>query len=143
MLIGDLNGIWDCSDCSSNRGMDRGSRAMRQYLDNLGMLSLPSSGFNYTWSNHCHGGNMVYSRIDRGVANEELWGLFPNTSIKLLPQSTSDHNPQVLHCFGKHVLSKRPFRFEAAWVEDQRSHWVVNQAWFNRSHPRPPYKTFG
>ncbi|KAL5578128.1 hypothetical protein UlMin_019827 [Ulmus minor] len=109
-------------------------------LDNLGMLSIPSSSFYFTSSNNRHGRNRINSCIDRGVANENWWGLFPNASIKLLPQSTSDHNPQVLYCFGQHTFAKRPFIFEAAWVEDQRSYWVINQAWFTNSHLRPPTK---
>ncbi|KAL5566496.1 hypothetical protein UlMin_029660 [Ulmus minor] len=83
-------------------------------------------------------GNRVNSWLDRGMANEEWWGLFPNASIELLPQTSSDHNPQVLNCFGQQCSVKRPFRFEAAWIEDQRSFWVVNHAWGSRTHPNPP-----
>ncbi|KAL5558278.1 hypothetical protein UlMin_034489 [Ulmus minor] len=78
------------------------------------------------------------SRIDRGVANEEWWSLFPNANLQLLPQTTSDHHPQLLSCFGHNMFAKRPFRFEAAWVEDCRTYWVVNHAWALRNHPRPP-----
>ncbi|KAL5579576.1 hypothetical protein UlMin_012018 [Ulmus minor] len=126
------------SDRSSNRGIDRGSRLMIEALDNLGMISIPSSGFYFTWSNRRNGRNRVNSRLDRGMANEEWWGLFANASIELLPQTSSDHNPQVLSCFGQQCSVKRPFRFEAAWVEDQRSFWVVNHAWGSRTHPNPP-----
>ena len=122
ILIGDFNGVWASRDHSSNKRVDRDSKIMREALYNLGMLSIPSSGFYFTWSNNRQGRNRINSRMDRGVANENWWGLFPNASIKLMPQSTSDHNSQVLYCFGQHTFAKRPFRFEAAWVEDQRSY---------------------
>ncbi|KAL5537352.1 hypothetical protein UlMin_045880 [Ulmus minor] len=138
MLIGDFNGIWVSSDRSSNRGLDNGSRRMRNAMDNLGMITIPHSGFSYTWTNRRRNHGLVHSWIDRGVANEEWWRLFPNASIQILPQTTSDYNPQVLHCFGQQSYAKRPFWFEAAWVEDQRSYWVVNHAWWTKSHPRPP-----
>ncbi|KAL5562082.1 hypothetical protein UlMin_031829 [Ulmus minor] len=129
MLIGDFNGILYSSNRSSNRGIDGGSRFMREALDNLGMISIPSSGSHYTWSNCRHGRSQINSRINRGMANEDWWNRFPNASIQLLPQATSDHFPQVLRCFGQNSYVKRLFRFEAAWVEDPRNYWVVNHAW--------------
>ncbi|KAL5582584.1 hypothetical protein UlMin_015026 [Ulmus minor] len=129
LLNGDYNGICNNNDYSSNREIDRGSRSMRKALDNLGMISIPSFGFYYTWSNQRHGRSRVNSYIDRGMANKEWWGLFPNASIKLLPQTTSNHNPYVLHCLGQHSFVKRPFHFETGWVEDHRKFWVVNHAW--------------
>ncbi|KAL5547504.1 hypothetical protein UlMin_002735 [Ulmus minor] len=130
LLLGDFNGICNREDRSTNRGLDGGSRIMREALDNEGMISIPSSGFFYTWSNRRGGRQQVNSRIDRGVANEEWWTRFPNANLQLLPQTTSDHHPQLLSCFGQNSDTKQPFRFEAAWVEDCHSHWVVNHAWF-------------
>ncbi|KAL5577840.1 hypothetical protein UlMin_019539 [Ulmus minor] len=113
-LIGDYNSICSSNNRSSNCGIDRGSRLMIEAMDNLGMISIPSSGFYFTWSNRRNDMNRVNSRLDRGMANEEWWGLFPNSSIELLPQTSSDHNPQVLSCFGQQSTVKRHFRFEAA-----------------------------
>ncbi|KAL5581581.1 hypothetical protein UlMin_014023 [Ulmus minor] len=111
---------------------------MCEALDNLGMIYIPSIGFYYTWSNCRFGRQQVNSRIDRGVANEEWSSRFPDATLQLLPQTTSDHHPQLLSCFGHNVFAKRQFRFEAAWVEDWRSYWVVNHSWALRTHPRPP-----
>ncbi|KAL5571347.1 hypothetical protein UlMin_020944 [Ulmus minor] len=114
LLIGDYNGIYSGNDHSSNHGINRGLRLMIEVVDNLGMISIPSSGFYFTWSNRRNGRNRVYSHLDRGMVNEEWWGFFPNASIELLPQTSSDHNPQVLSCFEQQSSVKRPFRFEAA-----------------------------
>ncbi|KAL5557491.1 hypothetical protein UlMin_039727 [Ulmus minor] len=138
ILLGDFNGIYNRQDRSSNRRLDGGSRIMCEALDNLGMITIPSSGFFYSWSNRRYGRQRVNSRIDRGVANEDWWRLFPNARLQLLPQTSSDHHPQVLSCFGQNMYAKRPFRFEAAWVEDRRYYGVVNHAWSRRFHPRPP-----
>ncbi|KAL5582142.1 hypothetical protein UlMin_014584 [Ulmus minor] len=137
MLIGYFNGILYSSDCSSNRGINGGSSFMREALDNLGMISIPSSGFHYTGFNCRHGRSQINLRINRVVANEDWWNQFPNASIQLLLQTTSDHSPQVLRCLGQNAFVKRSFLFEAAWVEDPRSYWVVNHAWCSLSHPRP------
>ncbi|KAL5572085.1 hypothetical protein UlMin_021682 [Ulmus minor] len=114
LLLGDFNGICSRHDRSSNCRLDGGSRIICEALDNLVMISIPSSGFFYTWSNRKYGRQRVNSCIDRGVANEDWWRLFPNAKLQLLPQTSSDHHPQVLSCFGQNVYAKRPFRFEAA-----------------------------
>ena len=82
--MGDFNGICNREDCSTNRGLDGNSRIMCEALDNVGMISIPSSCFYYTWSNRRCGRQRVNSRIDRGVANEEWWSLFPNANLQLL-----------------------------------------------------------
>ncbi|KAL5575727.1 hypothetical protein UlMin_017426 [Ulmus minor] len=142
LIIGDFNTIWSSSDRSSGSGMDIGSRRMRTALNNLGMLLIPASGVNYSWSNRRQGNRRIRSKIDRAVANEEWWRSFPNASIRMLPQTTSDHNPQILYCFGQNSFAKRPFRFEAMWTEDKRSYWVVNQAWNSMSHQFPPSRFY-
>ncbi|KAL5563120.1 hypothetical protein UlMin_032867 [Ulmus minor] len=142
LIMGDFNTIWSSSDRSSGSGMDIGSRRMRSALDNLGMILIPASGGNYTWSNHRQGHRRIRSKIDRVVANDEWWSCFPNASIRMLPQTTSDHNPQILYCFGQNSFAKRPFRFEAMWTEDKRSYWVVNQAWQSFNHQFPPSRFF-
>ncbi|KAL5558527.1 hypothetical protein UlMin_034738 [Ulmus minor] len=117
LIIGDFNTIWSSSDRSSGSGMDIGSRRIQ-------------------------GHRRIRSKIDRVVANEEWWRCFPNASIRMLPQTTSNHNPQILYCFGQNSFAKRPFRFEAMWIEDKRSYWVVNQAWQSLNHQFPPSKFF-
>ncbi|KAL5569499.1 hypothetical protein UlMin_026074 [Ulmus minor] len=138
LIMGDFNTIWSSSDRSSGSGMDIGSRRMRSALNNLGMLLIPASGGNYCWSNRRQGHRRIRSKIDRVVANEEWWRCFPNASIRMLPQTTSDHNLQILYCFGQNSFAKRPFRFEAMCTEDKRSYWVVNQAWQSLNHQSPP-----
>ncbi|KAL5576410.1 hypothetical protein UlMin_018109 [Ulmus minor] len=93
LVIGDFNTIWNSGDRSSGTGMDIGSRRMRSALNNLGMLLIPTSGSNFSWTNRRHGNRRIRSKIDRVVANENWWRSFPNAFIRMLPQTTSDHNP--------------------------------------------------
>ncbi|KAL5562053.1 hypothetical protein UlMin_031800 [Ulmus minor] len=95
------------------------------------MLLIPTSGSNFSWTNCKQGNRRISSKIDRDVVNEDWWRSFPNASIRMLPQTTSDHNPQILYCFGQVYFAKRLFRFKAMWTKDKRSHWVVNQAWWS------------
>ncbi|KAL5576512.1 hypothetical protein UlMin_018211 [Ulmus minor] len=128
LIIGDFNTIWNSDDYSSGTDLDIGSRRMQFALDNLGMLFIPASGFNYSWTNRRQGNRRIRFKIDRAMANEDWWRSFPNAYIRVLPQTTSDYNPQILHCIGQDSFAKRPFCYEAIWTEEKHSHWVVNQA---------------
>ncbi|KAL5578952.1 hypothetical protein UlMin_011394 [Ulmus minor] len=99
LVLGDFNGILLRRERSSNRGIDSASVAMRDALDNIGMIDIPSSGSKFSFCNNRLAFDMVRSKLDRGM---------------------------------------RPFRFEPIWVEDPRSHLVVQHSWLSRQHHQPP-----
>jgi hypothetical protein len=96
---------------------------------NLGDLGYVGSKF--TWSNERESGVHVKERLDRALANPEWGGLYPNTSLEVLPVTTSDHKPLWLR-FNPYVRrAPKLFKFEACWNIDQDCGEVINQAWSN------------
>ena len=55
LLIGDYNGIWTSSYRSSGTSMDCGFRRMRFALNNLGIILIPTSSFNFSYINRRQG----------------------------------------------------------------------------------------
>ena len=70
-------------------------QAYRDVLDHCGFVDLGYSDLDYTW----HGqrrGELIWERLDRGVANYEWLARFPVGRIRHLNSFTSNHRPILL-----------------------------------------------
>ncbi|PON68498.1 hypothetical protein PanWU01x14_094690 [Parasponia andersonii] len=106
------------SSGSSSGGFASSSVALRECLNVMGCVDLGRGGTLFQ-----------RARLDRAVATAELCELFPRALIKNVANVTSDHFQVILDTNGDVSEGVRPFRFEAMWTHDIRSHWVVKDAW--------------
>lgn len=58
----------------------------------------------------------IAERLDRSLANNEWRRLYPDAVLTHLPILGSDHAPIILHFHPRVEASKKPFRFEAMWL---------------------------
>ncbi|KAL7231768.1 hypothetical protein ACSBR2_009911 [Camellia fascicularis] len=70
-------------------------------------------------------------RLDRALSNVEWRTRFPKAAVRTLPRTYSDHSPLVVYTQGMHTLnpSKRPFRFEAAWMTHPGLIDIIKSTW--------------
>ena len=103
----------------------------REVLDHYGFVDLGYSGPNFTW----HGwrrGELIWERLNRGVANYEWISHFPIARVQHLHCYTLDHRLIVLFLNvngEKQKWRRKPFRFESMWVVDPGCRAVINDAW--------------
>jgi exonuclease III len=93
------------------------SPAMHDFSDFIfanGLIDIPLSGGNFTWSNNREVASM--SRIDRFLYTADWEEGFITISQKRLVRLTSDHFPVMLEC-GSVPRGRRPFRFENMWLK--------------------------
>ena len=94
-------------------------------------MDLGFSGPDFTW----HGrrrGELIWERLDRGVANYEWLEKFPTGRMRRIHCFTSDHRPILLALDpnGEHQRWRwKPFRFEAMWLTDLGCRDIVTRAW--------------
>lgn len=104
---------------------------MQQFHDALVDCELEDIGFfgdQFTWRRR-----RLRERLDRGVCNGELHGLFPNAKVINAEHSKSDHRPIVLDIDGEvdevRYAKEGTKCFEARWLKEQTIIDVVTAAW--------------
>ncbi|KAJ4851447.1 hypothetical protein Tsubulata_031896 [Turnera subulata] len=142
-LIGDFNDYSGPSDTFEGQYLVARARIFNDRLDSLHLLDLGFSRPPFTWVRMVGSSVSMQTRLDRAVATAEWRELFPDASVLHLPRVYSDHHPLLLVLDGLvGPPSRRPFRFEAAWLSHAqygplvRSSWVHQPGQFQRSLTR-------
>ena len=98
--FGDFNELLEASD--KRGGVPRAHSQMqmfREVLDHCGFVDLGHSRPDFTW----HGrrrGELIWERLDRGVANYDWVSSFPAARFQHLHCYTSNHRPILLSLNG-------------------------------------------
>ncbi|XP_043700057.1 uncharacterized protein LOC122650732 [Telopea speciosissima] len=129
MLIGDFNSYLFSHE---KRGPIRynvgSSEEFVAMMDSTSLMSIPSSGCKFTWSNIRCVGN-VRAVLDRSICNEEWFLKFPGSAQWVLPRGYSDHSPIVISCFDVPHLVNVPFHIQQFWAEHSEFCDVVRESW--------------
>lgn len=96
LIAGDFNAVLDPSEkFGGNRANWSHISAFRNCLSKCGLQDLGFCGASYTWSNRCPG-NYICGRLDRACGNLDWFRKFPNSIVRHLSVSTSDHKPKLI-----------------------------------------------
>jgi len=68
----------------------------RQAILDSGLSDVPIEGYPYTWFKSLGTPRAVEERLDRALANNLWFNLFPNASVETLVAPASDHYPILL-----------------------------------------------
>lgn len=100
--------------------------AFNKAIHKLGILELPLSSQQYTWSSMQQ--NPLLERLDWFFISQ-VWSLeFPRTLARTLTRDLSDHVPCAIH-IKTSVPRPRIFRFENFWKELKDFQDTFKQAW--------------
>ena len=114
VLGGDFNLIRSSDNRNKPRGDITEMNQFNEVISDLGLVEIPFSGRNFTWSNTQADPLLV--KLD-WVFTSSNWTLtFPATFVLPLPRPISDHTPYVLH-IGTSIPKANLFRFENFWVD--------------------------
>lgn len=104
--------------------------AFRQALENCELADLGYRSPKFTWSNSRDSLKFKKERLDRGVANSEWRGLFPEMEVVVETTLCSDHTPLILCLLGENVCrGQKRFRYEAFWQREEGYNEVLKHAW--------------
>jgi exonuclease III len=131
-IFGDFNDIMDDSE---KRGSISRSRwlinGFRQAVLDSGLSDVPVHGYPYTWFKFLGTSRAVEECLDRALANNNWFALFPNAKLETLVAPASDHYPIFLECSStfQPQPNHRYFHFENAWKYEPGFNDFFNEKW--------------
>ena len=131
-IFGDFNDILDASE---KRGRNFRPQwlinGFRQAVIDSGLSDVPAEGYPYTWFKSLGIPRAVEERLDRALANNLWFNIFPNATIETLVAPASDHYPILVNVAPTPRLQvhKRHFRCENAWHLEPGFKELVTNSW--------------
>ncbi|XP_042950383.1 uncharacterized protein LOC122282502 [Carya illinoinensis] len=131
LVTGDFNII--ANDGERRGGRPRSMVAMEEFnswIHNCGLMELKYLGNCYSWCNGHVGNSRSWARLDRSLVDQHFLGAFPDSVMRYLPRTSSDHAPMVISfvkCFEGY--GPAPFRFQQMWVDHVDFDRCVREAW--------------
>lgn len=98
------------------------------------LTDLDLNGCQYTWEKGRGSPSWTEIRLDRAMVNSKWWDAFQTAQLFNLEISVSDHSPILLQPVEvqKYIMTRR-FRFENAWLTDQKCLDLVRDNWNTRN----------
>jgi len=115
--------------------LDCESTHFKNYIHNNKLIDMEFNNGMYTWNKKHADAHQIASRLDRFLISNNTIHLGGDLSASILPLSGSDHWPIRLHwqMLGDNV--RRPFRFEAFWLNHADFHNLIKETWRNFTPP--------
>lgn len=123
VVVGDFNEI----SCSMEKegGAPRPNYQMARFNNAINFCGLRDVGFigpKFTWLYQRRDGTQIRARLDRALASQEWFLLFPTARLFHKSSSVSNHSPLLLQFLGKPKRGKKKklFYFNFIWLSDAR-----------------------
>ncbi|XP_042520417.1 uncharacterized protein LOC122093928 [Macadamia integrifolia] len=128
-VMGDFNATLFSHEKRGPGKFNLGSAAEFQAMvDACELLSIPSQGKKFTWTNNRRRGHSV-AVLDRSFCNGKWIDVFRNVKQRVLVSSVSDHAPLMVVSDDVQRPTNIPFRFHSFWMENDQFISVVEEAW--------------
>ncbi|XP_028792623.1 uncharacterized protein LOC114748407 [Neltuma alba] len=129
LLAGDFNATLSSTERRGGSEKRRkGCPHFQAFCNNNNLVDLGYSGPHFTWRR-----GLTFARLDRALSNTAWIHTFPNSKILHLAQINSDHRPLLIELGTSHRSgnSTKPFRFLAAWANNDSFPQLVKDNWSN------------
>lgn len=94
------------------------------------LIDLGYVGEMYTWEKSRGKENWVQELLDRWLATQQWYTMFPMAEVQVLDVATSDHLPLYLQLNRKvYVPRNKRFKFENVWLREKDCFRVVKDSW--------------
>ncbi|XP_074305220.1 uncharacterized protein LOC141640268 [Silene latifolia] len=129
MVMADFNNVLAMDDRIGSEITSAELRGFQNCVANCGLMDAPAQGALFTWNNKHDAGDMVFSRIDRVLINDDWLAQFPDADITFHPEGLYDHCPCTATLWPTSIKRKGSFKFFNMWGQDANFLTIVNDIW--------------
>ncbi|XP_060965582.1 uncharacterized protein LOC133034505 [Cannabis sativa] len=90
---------------------------------------IKSSGNFFTWTNKQHGGDRIFSKIDRVLANQEWLNKYETAEVVFLNEGLFDHCPAIISLYPVVASGLKPFKYFRMWKAHSKFESCLVDIW--------------
>ena len=143
IIGGDFNTIIRLYERTGGNGrLSVDSLAFGDWINENSLIDMGFKGNKFTWKRGYVESNFIAKRLDRIFCCAHARLKWQEATVSHLPFLSSDHVPLFVQLSpeAKRDLSRRPFRFEVAWLKQSGFRELLQNSWNqNRSTPEALY----
>lgn len=132
IIGGDFNTILRLDErTGGSGGVSPDSLAFGEWIQDLSLIDMGFRGNKYTWRRGNNVSTFVAKRLDRIMCCAQSRLRWQEAVVTHLPFLSSDHAPLYLQLEPetRGNPSRRPFRFEAAWLKHEGFRELLQASW--------------
>ncbi|XP_074271406.1 uncharacterized protein LOC141595341 [Silene latifolia] len=129
LIMGDFNNVLAMCERVGSVVSSNELRGFQDCVDDSGLIDLPAQDAFFTWNNKHEPGDMVLSRIDRTMSNDDWLLHFSDTTTMFHPQVEFDHCPCTITLSVGVVRRKESFKYFKMWGKDPQFLPLVQEIW--------------
>ncbi|GJS03919.1 hypothetical protein Tco_0320427 [Tanacetum coccineum] len=129
-LMGDFNVALNLEDYSSSSSkLSSTISEFKDYVYNIEVLDITSSGLHFTWNQKPKGEGGLLKKLDRVLGNTDFIDAFLGSYALFQPYRISDHSPAVLHIPNLPFSKPKPFKIFNFLTHKSQFKEVVSNTW--------------
>ncbi|WRX10499.1 Reverse transcriptase domain - like 10 [Theobroma cacao] len=125
-ICGDFNIIKSTEEKIGDNLDYSGMALFIDFINSMELVNLPLSGGLFTWSDNRAFPTMCH--LDRFLVSDDIMLKFPAVIQRVLPRSTSDHNPISLSV-NQSDWGPKPFKLFSHWLENKDFISHLQESW--------------
>ncbi|XP_074277560.1 uncharacterized protein LOC141601194 [Silene latifolia] len=129
VVLGDFNNMLAMNERIGSEFSNAELKGFQECVAHCGLVDIPAQGAFFTWNKKHEVGDMVFSRIDREMINDDWLTCFPDNITTFHPKGLFYHCPCTMVL--KPVMEKKrgSFNYFDMWGHDDNFLAIVNQVW--------------
>ncbi|XP_074277754.1 uncharacterized protein LOC141601377 [Silene latifolia] len=127
--MGDFNSVLAMDERIGSEISIAEMRDFQECVEACCISDIPAQGSFFTWNNKHEVGDLVFSRIDRAMVNDDWLINFPDTITMFHPEGLFDYCPCTLIMRPDCVRKKGSFKYFNMWGKDSEFLPIVKKVW--------------